>query len=598
MNHWLVTAVLLASVAAAQADTPAVRALPSDVDRSPVDLVLTADERLLITANRTSDSVSLVELPSGRVLDEAPCGHRPAAIAISPAGDRVYVTCTHSGELHCFAIDNSKLVPRGSLHLGFAPVGLAIHPDGAEAFVALSEAGAVAVVDLASMQIRAQIAVGRWPRSLALTSDGRRLAVGLSGEMGVAVVDARERDLLFVESFAGLNLGQIQISSDNRHAYVPWIAYGSNPITAQNIRRGWVIASRIARVRLDTPARREALALDKRGEAVGDPHGLALSPDEAWLAVAASGSHELLVFRTVGLPLMDYGGPGDTIDEALVADSNRFFRIPLGGRPMAIRFARDGDRVFVANYLNSEVQIVSIGQRRIVQAIPLGSAANPSPSRQGEAIFYDAQRSLDQWYSCHSCHYEGGTNAVKMDTRNDGSFGSFKTVLDLHHLEHTGPWTWHGWQTDLSAALRKSLTDTMLGPEPRDDDVAALRAYLASLEPPSNPYRNSDGSLSPAAQRGRQVFASEQGGCSQCHCGPYFTDGELHDLGLGSKTDTYRGFNTPSLLGVHRRVRLLHDGRATSLEQVLTGDHAPQRVSGGQLSDADVADLIAYLRSL
>ena len=67
----------------------------------------------------------------------------------------------------------------------------------------------------------------------------------------------------------------------------------------------------------------------------------------------------------------------------------------------------------------------------VTSTIELGTAGEPTLARKGEAIFYDGQRSLDQWYSCHSCHFEGHTNAVAMDTRNDGRFGNFKTVLSL-----------------------------------------------------------------------------------------------------------------------------------------------------------------------
>ena len=48
----------------------------------------------------------------------------------------------------------------------------------------------------------------------------------------------------------------------------PWMVYRNNPITAGNIRLGWVLASRIARVRLDGPARREAMSLDPQGKAI------------------------------------------------------------------------------------------------------------------------------------------------------------------------------------------------------------------------------------------------------------------------------------------------------------------------------------------
>jgi hypothetical protein len=53
------------------------------------------------------------------------------------------------------------------------------------------------------------------------------------------------------------------------------------------------------------------------------------------------------------------------------------------------------------------------------------------------------------------------------------------------------------------------------------------------------------------------------------------------------------------LLGIYDRVLYLHDGRARSLEEVLTGPHNPARVTGrGELSADELKDLLAYLRSL
>jgi cytochrome c peroxidase len=375
--------------------------------------------------------------------------------------------------------------------------------------------------------------------------------------------------------------------------------YRHNPITPNFIRIGWVLASRIARVRLDKHVRREAISLDPQGQAVADPHGFALSPDEQWMACAASGSQELLMYKLPGLPFQDFGGPGDHIDAKLLKDSERFCRIPLGGRPMAIRYSNDGKRVYVANYLLNAVQIIEPDQRKITRTISLGGPKEPSLARKGEAIFYDGKRALDQWYSCHSCHYEGHTNAVTMDTKNDGRFGNFKAVLSLRNVTHTGPWTWHGWQTDLRAAMRKSLTETMLGKDPNEEDVTALIAYLETLKPPPNPYREKDGSLSEAAKRGEAVFRGEIARCSRCHSGEYFTDGKIHSVGTNEPGDVYKGYNPPSLLGVYDRIQWMHDGRAKTLEDVLNGPHEPDKVSGnGHLRKEEMQDLLEYLKSL
>jgi cytochrome c peroxidase len=147
--------------------------------------------------------------------------------------------------------------------------------------------------------------------------------------------------------------------------------------------------------------------------------------------------------------------------------------------------------------------------------------------------------------------------------------------------------------------MKKSLTETMLGPPPSDDDVTAILAYFETLHPPPNPFRKKDGSLSEAAERGRAVFQSERAGCASCHSGRHLTDGQVHDVGLGSRRDRYDGYNTPTLRGLYQRVKLLHDGRVDSLEALLAGVHAPENVAGtGKLSADELRDLVDYLKSL
>jgi DNA-binding beta-propeller fold protein YncE/mono/diheme cytochrome c family protein len=583
----LVTAALLAS---SPADEP---------HRSPVDLVLGPNDAWLATVNQTSDTVSLVRTSDGSILDEVQVGDHPIGIALLPDGQTLLVSGHYSGDVTLLTVTNDKLKPAGKIDVGFQPHGIAVTFDGTTAYIACTANAQVAVVDLRSKQVTARIDVGRWPRHLALSPDGSRLAVGTSGDRGVTIVDPRERKALYQEQFVGLNIGHMQVSRDGQYVWFPWMVYRNNPITAANIRLGWVLASRIARVRLDGPARREAMSLDPQGQAIADVEGLALTSDESRLVVSAAGTHELLVYRTEGLPLKDYGG-SDHIDPELLQDSNRFHRIELGGRPMGLRIGRDDNTVYVANDLDNSIQVVDLEARKLARTMRLGGPAEPSLARRGEAIFYDARRSLDQWYSCHTCHYEGGTNSVPTDTLNDGSPFTLKTVLPLYNLAETGPWTWHGWQDNLPAALKKSLQDTMLGPEPTDDDAAALLAYLATKESPPNPFRIQNGlALTAAASRGKEIFFSEKAACSTCHNGPHFTDGQIHDLRLGSPRDRYRGFNTPSLRNVYQKVKLLHDGRADSLTDVLTGPHSPEKVSGtAALTTDEVSDLVEYLKSL
>lgn len=567
------------------------------IDRSPVDVVLGPAGKWLVSVNQTSATASLVDVAAGRVLAEVPVGGHPISIIRDQRGEHVLLSCRDSGEIRILRVAADGLEPAGTINVGYHPHGLALSPDEKLLYVALAAADQVAVVDLAKREVIARIETGRWPRYLALSPDGKRLAVGASGDRGVTVIDCETRTKAFHETFAGLNIGHLAMGSDGK-VYFPWMVYRANTITAGNIRLGWVLASRVGRLKLDAAARREAFSLDPPGKAIADVHGLALSPNGERLVVSAAGTHELLVYRVNGLPFKDYGGT-DHIDPPLLADRERFTRIPLGGRPLGLRLSDDGATAYVANYLHNSVQVVDLQQRKLLREIPLGSAPTESLARQGEAIFYDAGRSLDQWYSCHTCHYEGGISSERMDTLNDGTRNSFKTVLPLYHFDKTSPWTWHGWQTDRRAAMRKSLTETMLGPPPNGDDIDALLEYFAQLQPPPNPFRAADGSISPAAERGRTVFHSETAGCANCHSGPQFTDGEIHDVGLNAPGDAYKGFNTPTLIGVYQRVKLLHDGRAKTLDEVLTGPHNPAKVTGqGELTDDQRRDLIEYLKTL
>ncbi len=592
--------VLLTSLLMAWVSTASAEATDDSLDRSPVDLAVTPDGRWLITANETSNSVSLVNVASGQLVDEMACGSHPADVEITPDGKLFLVSGSWSGDVTVLSLADDRLQKLDTIDVGFQPSGIAIAPDSKTAFVGLVASGEVAEIDLTSRKLRRRIAVGKWPRFLSISTDGTRLAVGCSGSGDIAVVDTDSGELLYEEPLAnGVNLGQMVTSADGRYTYFTWMVYRTNPITIGNIRRGWVLASRIGRVRLDGPADREAISLDVPGMAVSDPHGIVISGDGNRLVASAAGTHELLVYRLGDLPFVSTGGPGDLIDRQLQYDRERFYRIDVGGRPLGLQMAKDNRTVFVANYLRNCVQTVDLETSEVIRETDLGGPKQPSLARQGMAIFYDGQRSLDQWYSCHSCHQNGGVNSKPMDTMNDGTEMTLKAVLPLQNVHDTAPWTWHGWQENLTDAMHKSITSTMLGKAPSDHDKQALIAYLQTLQEPPNPFRGPNGELSAAAKRGEVVFNSSKAACADCHHGPYFTDGKIHDVGLGSKTDYYDGYNTPSLRGLYRKVRWLHNGRARSLERVVNDLHSPEKVAGsGTLTEQESADLIAYLKSL
>src|SRR5262249_16041447 len=133
--------VLLRLTYSPSADAPPAPQQLADIDRSPVDLVVTADGRRLLTANQTSATVSLVDVASGKVLPDFPCGKRPSALALSPDEKTVLVSGTFSGDVTLLSLAGDQLQKLAVISLGFwVPRGVAVSPDGRLAYVALTTA--------------------------------------------------------------------------------------------------------------------------------------------------------------------------------------------------------------------------------------------------------------------------------------------------------------------------------------------------------------------------------------------------------------------------------------------------------------------------
>ncbi len=232
--------------------------------RGPVDIALAADESWAASANELSGTVSLIDLRSQKVADELKCGGRPTSI-IRVGVNQLVISCRESGEVIVAEVNDQDMSIRSRIQIGFQPHGLAAHGGSDKAtaksvFVSLVATGEIAEIDLGSERVIRKFATGAWPRHLAISPDGMRLAVGLSGESAIAVLDVASGEELYREPLSGgINLGHMQCSANGDYVYFPWMIYRSNPINARNIRRGWILASRAARVRLDGPADREAL---------------------------------------------------------------------------------------------------------------------------------------------------------------------------------------------------------------------------------------------------------------------------------------------------------------------------------------------------
>lgn len=124
---------------------------------------------------RVSRTVRLADEGRGR------CG--PVDLALSPAGDRLYVPCGASGEL--LILDREELGLVRSVTLGGRPVDVEVTPGDGRVLVLLEEGPRLAVLEPDRDEISARIPLSApRPTSVAVSDDGRYAFVTLRGRPG------------------------------------------------------------------------------------------------------------------------------------------------------------------------------------------------------------------------------------------------------------------------------------------------------------------------------------------------------------------------------------------------------------------------------
>jgi len=148
----------------------------------------------------------------------------------------------------------------------------------------------------------------------------------------------------------------------------------------------------------------------------------------------------------------------------------------------------------------------------------------------------------------------------------------------------------------------------------------AIATFERSLFSDRTPFDMAVAGISPLTmqeQRGRNIFNSPQASCSVCHAGPLFTDNSFRYIGVRPQNeDTGRfqvtgnaisrgEFRVPSLRNVELRGSFFHNGRFTTLEQVVAfynrgGDfnapNKPPLIRPLGLGPQQQADLVAFLK--
>jgi cytochrome c peroxidase len=287
--------------------------------------------------------------------------------------------------------------------------------------------------------------------------------------------------------------------------------------------------------------------------------------------------------------------------------------------------------------------------------------------RLGRMLFYDKQMSLDNSISCGSCHKQdnGFSDPDRLSEGVGGSLGKRQAMAIFNTAWHTNEFFWDGRSHLLRDQSLKPIEDGLEMKETLanvisklkgeqlyldqftrafgDDDITsermslALEQFMNSIVSNQSKYDDhlaGSATLTDSEERGRVLFFAEYNpsfpevsgaDCAHCHGGNNFDNNRYMNNGLdieSEQTDIGREdvsldpadkakFKVPSLRNVELTAPYMHDGRFTSLEEVVNHYNENIHISptidpaleyttqtGLMLSDQDQNDLIAFLKTL
>jgi YVTN family beta-propeller protein len=596
----------------------------------------------LWVVNPDNNSVGVFDTGTGARLAETAVGAAPRSVAVAPDG-RIWVVNRDSTSISIVSASTLAVVSTVALPRASRPYGLVFAPDNQHAYVTLEGSGRVLKLNAANGATLANLAVGPNPQKLSITANGSRLLVSrfvtpplagegtaapqtASGGGEVVVVQPSNMTVTATVRLAHSHLadGSVQgrgipnylgaaaVSPDGTSA---WIPSKQDNVARGVLRDGFqldfqnTVRAVSSRIVLGT------LAEDLPGRVDHDDSGVAVAaafhPTGAYLFVALETSREVAVVNALG--------------------KNELFRIGVGRAPQGVLVSADGQRLYVQNFMDRSVSVVDLvplvryGEFRAPVTATLASIATERLTAQvklGKQLFYDAldpRLARDRYLSCAACHNDGGhdgrvwdlagfgeglRNTISLRGRSGGQSllhfsGNFDEVQDFEgQIRALASGTGLMSDADYFAGTRSQpLGDAKAG---RSADLDALAAYVKSLTAATpSPFRNSDGTLTPAAVTGRTTFASA--GCPTCHSGSTYSDEGrtvLRNIGTLKPSSGSRlgapltGIDVPSLRDAWATAPYLHDGSAADLAGAIAAHNT------ASLSSTQRANLAAFVQQI
>jgi YVTN family beta-propeller protein len=588
---------------------------PEERYASPVEALLSLDGARLYVLCQGTNEVRVLYPATGRVLQLIPVGHVPRGFSFSPDGRRLFVT--NSWDDTVTVIDTNTATVTATWPAGYEPSSVVEDRAETRLFVADRIGNNITVLDAATGAEEETLEAGRGASYLAMSADGSRLYAThvypnatphrTPPRSEITIIDPRRAkvvDHVALPYVAGMF--HAAIARDGRLGVVAQL-HPKNLVPLAHVEHGWAFVDTLTLFGADFGQPVE-VPLDELDRYYARPFGVAIASDRSRIYVSHGGSECVSVIDVRRLLAYVRSHPEPFAEDLSASAHYVIARIPVGKDPRGIVLTRDGKRLYVANRLDDTISVIDTRTLRVVKTLTLAGPKNITALRRGEQTFYHAY-SFQGQFGCANCHIDSTFDGLQWDLEPDG-FG--RDIVDnrlIEDLRGTEPFKWNGGNPTLVKECGIRTEMYFWRSENYDDQrLADLVLYMRNLPSRPNRWRASDGGLTAAQERGRDIFyrgadklgqAIPQGNqCSYCHSGPKGTSQKSFDVGTGKPTDTTGVLDTPQLSNIALTAPYLHDGSAQTMEEIWTVYNPHDRHGRtNDLTKDELNDLIEYLRT-
>ena len=168
-----------------------------------------------VASSRESNTVTVFDKISGKVVGVIPTGRMPAGLVVDPDRRRAYVAAAGDDTVESIGLLEQDVLRRLVLRGGDEPAELALAPDGRILLSANAGSSTVSVIDAVPMVETARIPVGNGPGSILVDRAGRRAYTFNTASSTITVLDLAARAVAgTIATEAGPLRGQFNRAGD------------------------------------------------------------------------------------------------------------------------------------------------------------------------------------------------------------------------------------------------------------------------------------------------------------------------------------------------------------------------------------------------